>query len=507
MEIIKINPKDSVAVVLLPISAGQEIEVGGEVITTLADMPFGHKIALTDISEGNEVIKYGAPIGIATSSIKAGEHVHTHNLKTGLTEHIEYTYEPGPAVSAVGEPAVSMDNITPVAGRQSCFMGFKRESGKVGIRNEIWVIPTVGCINSTSEATAKKAQNLLRGSVQGVYPFPHPYGCSQLGEDHKNTQRALCGLAKHPNAGGVLILGLGCENNTVDEMRKMLGDFDETRVRFLLCQDVDDEISAAIEIVDELISIAENDKREPVSASELIVGLKCGGSDGLSGITANPLVGTLTDRLAAEGGSAILTEVPEMFGAETILMNRCESRYIFDKTVRLISDFKEYFISHNQPVYENPSPGNKKGGISTLEDKSLGCTQKAGNAAVVDVLSYGEVLSKKGLNLLNSPGNDLVASTALAASGAHIILFTTGRGTPFGSPVPTVKISSNTPLYDKKRNWIDFNAGSLTDGVSLEDMADELYSYVLKLASGEIFTKTEVNGIREMAIFRSGVTL
>ena len=497
MDVIKINSADNVGVVLSPVFAGQELDLDGSVVTALADVPFGHKIALADIPEGSEVIKYGAPIGVATAFIKAGEHVHTFNLKTALTEHVDYTYEP-----RLPELSASSGSI-----KHNSFMGFKRSNGKVGIRNEIWIIPTVGCINSTAEVTARKAQNLLRGSVQGVYSFPHPYGCSQLGEDHKNTQRALCGLVKHPNAGGVLVLGLGCENNTVDEMREMLGDFDESRVKFLLCQDVDDEIAGALKIVDELVSIAADDERESCPASELILGLKCGGSDGLSGITANPLVGKLTDRFVAEGGSSILTEVPEMFGAETILMNRCESREVFDKTVKLINDFKDTFISHGQPVYENPSPGNKDGGITTLEDKSLGCTQKAGSAMVVDVLSYGELLSKKGLNLLNSPGNDLIASTALAVSGAHIVLFTTGRGTPFGSPVPTVKISSNTPLYDKKRSWIDFNAGPIARGASMDDMAEELFSYVLRLASGDVLTKTEENGIRDMAIFRSGVTL
>lgn len=493
MEVIKIDPADNVVVVLHPINKGQELDVGGAFITALVDLPFGHKIALSDISKGDKVIKYGAPIGVATSDIKAGEHVHSHNVKTGLTEHVDYIYKP---------------NLTqPVPMQQSSFKGFKRSSGKVGIRNEIWIIPTVGCVNSTGESVARKAQSLLRGSVQGVYSFPHPYGCSQLGEDHKNTQKALCGMVRHPNAGGVLVIGLGCENNTIDEMKAMLGDIDENRVKFLICQDHEDELAKALELIEELIETAQGDVREPAPTSELVLGLKCGGSDGLSGITANPLVGALTDKLVAEGGSTILTEVPEMFGAETLLMNRCESEEIFNKTVTLINDFKDYFISHGQPVYENPSPGNKEGGITTLEDKSLGCTQKAGKATVVDVLSYGETLNKKGLNLLESPGNDLIASTALAVSGAHIVLFTTGRGTPFGSPVPTVKISSNTPLYDKKRNWIDFDAGPLIDGVSIEEMTDSLYVYVLKLANGEGFTKTEENGIRDMTIFRSGVTL
>jgi len=493
MDVIKIHSEDNVAVLLCPVNAGQTLAVCDVSITSSADIPFGHKIALADISEGSEIIKYGAPIGTATTFIKTGEHVHTHNVKTGLTKGVEYTYTPNP---------------TPLTSTQpGSFLGFKRNNGKVGIRNEIWIIPTVGCINYTAEIVAKKAQDSLRGSVQGVYSFPHPLGCSQLGQDHKNTQKILCGLARHPNAGGVLVLGLGCENNTVEEMRELLGDFDENRIKFLLCQDVDDEIAEAVKLVDELIAVAAGDVREHCPTSELVLGLKCGGSDGLSGITANPLVGALTDKLVAEGGSSILTEVPEMFGAETILMNRCESREVFNKTVKLINDFKDYFIRHGQTVYENPSPGNKDGGITTLEDKSLGCTQKAGNATVVDVLSYGEILSKKGLNLLESPGNDLIASTALAASGAHIVLFTTGRGTPFGSPVPTVKISSNTPLFEKKHRWIDFDAGPLASGFCVDEMANSLYGYIMKLASGEELTITEKNGIRDLAIFKSGVTL
>jgi altronate hydrolase len=471
---LKIHPGDNVAVA----------------VTTDTAVPFGHKIALAEIPAGAEVIKYGNPIGRASAAIHAGEHVHTHNLKTGLGEQLTYTYDPKPAVLPRREPGV--------------FMGYRRADGRVGIRNEIWIIPTVGCVNAVAEAAAKRAN---AGGMDGVYSFPHPYGCSQLGEDHENTKKALCGLIRHPNAGGVLVLGLGCENNGVGELREMLGPVDEKRVKFLVCQEHEDELAAALEQVEALVAEAGKDIREPVPASELTVGLKCGGSDGLSGITANPLLGAFSDRLIAGGGSAILTEVPEMFGAETILMSRCRNEAVFQKTVGLIHDFKQYFTSHGQPVYENPSPGNRDGGITTLEDKSLGCTQKAGSAEVADVLSYGEPLREKGLNLLQSPGNDLVASTALAVSGAHIVLFTTGRGTPFGAPVPTVKIASNTPLYDKKRNWIDFDAGALMAGESIESMAERFYAYVLRLASGAERTKTEQNGIRDLAIFKGGVTL
>jgi len=493
VELIKIHRNDNVAVAVKPIGKGQCFNIDGKEIMALSDLPFGHKIALSDIPEGSDVIKYGYPIGRATSSIKTGMHVHVHNLKTGLGEELTYSYNP---------ESSPLKPISP-----NSFMGFKRKNGRVGIRNEIWIIPTVGCVNGTGEVIARKARELLSGSVQGVYCFPHPYGCSQLGDDHENTKKALCGLINHPNAGGVLVLGLGCENNGIDGMKAMLGNVDEDRIKFLVSQEHEDEIGLALDLVKGLIKSAETDKREAVSTSELIIGLKCGGSDGLSGITANPLVGALSDRFIAEGGSAILTEVPEMFGAETILMNRCKDEAVFNKTVSLINNFKTYFTDHNQPVYENPSPGNKDGGISTLEDKSLGCTQKAGSAVVVDVLSYGERLTSKGLNLLESPGNDLVASTALAVSGAHLVLFTTGRGTPFGAPVPTVKISSNSALFKKKPNWIDFNAGELISGVALNDLVDDLYTYIIRLASGEMQTNTEKNNIRDMAIFKNSVTL
>ena len=495
MRAIVINPADNTAVAVGSIKAGESfITAGGQKIMTKADIAPGHKIALRDIPAGGDVIKYGYPIGRATVSVTAGEAVHNHNLKTVLSEgEIEYAYQP---------------RLTPPSPRAAGgFKGFRRENGKAGIRNEIWIIPTVGCLNSIGDIIGRRAQNLVRGSIDGIYSFPHPYGCSQLGTDHENTKKALCGLINHPNAGAVLALGLGCENNTTAGMQEMLGHKNIERVKFLVCQDIEDETQAALELLEELASYAEGFEREDIPTSELIIGLKCGGSDGFSGITANPLIGVFSDRLIAEGGTTILTEVPEMFGAETILMNRCESEEVFGKTVRLINGFKAYFTDYGQSVYENPSPGNKDGGITTLEEKSLGCTQKAGRATVADVLKYGEQAVKKGLNLLESPGNDLVASTALAVSGAHIILFTTGRGTPFGSPVPTVKISSNTPLANKKRNWIDFDAGSIIAGADILSLGDDLYKLVRDISSGEARTKTEQFGIRDLAIFKNGVTL
>ncbi len=477
LEFIKINPNDNVIVALK--------ETQG--------VPAGHKKAITDIKKGEAIIKYGNPIGYATEEIGAGEWVHTHNLKTGLGEILEYNYTPSFKALQSQEPGT--------------FKGYKREDGKVGIRNEIWILPTVGCVNDIAKIVQKQAQTYVSDKVDAISYFAHPYGCSQLGDDHLNTQKVLTGLAKHPNAAGVLVMGLGCENNTIEQFKQMLGNYDEKRIKFIICQDEKDEVEAALEKIKELADYANTFEREDVSTSKLVIGLKCGGSDGLSGITANPLVGVFSDRLISEGGSTILTEVPEMFGAETELMDRCITKEVFDKTVHLINDFKEYFVRYNQEIYENPSPGNKKGGISTLEDKSLGCTQKGGKAPVVNVLKYGEMIETQGLNLLQSPGNDLVAATALATSGAHIVLFTTGRGTPFGCPVPTVKISTNTDLYQRKSNWIDFNAGGLVEGMDMKEVADAFYNYIVRLASGEVQTKTEQNDIRDLAIFKDGVTL
>lgn len=492
MTVYKIHQKDNVVVAIETIPAGSSVLVNGEKIVANTEIPAGHKMALGDIPTGGQAIKYGCPIGIAKEAIKKGDWVHTHNLKTGLGDLLTYTYEP--------------KETEELAGDEVFFNGFVREDGRAGVRNEIWIIPTVGCVNDIAGAIAKRANAHVSGSVEEVIAFSHPYGCSQMGEDQENTRQILADLIHHPNAGGVLVLGLGCENSNIEVLKEYIGEYHSDRVKFLVCQETEDEIEEGTALVGELIAHAAADKRVPVSASKLIVGLKCGGSDGFSGITANPLVGRFSDLLIGAGGTTILTEVPEMFGAETLLMNRCENRMLFDKTVALINDFKNYFTSHNQTIYENPSPGNKKGGISTLEDKSLGCTQKSGSAPVRGVLSYGERVSVPGLNLLSAPGNDLVAATALAASGAQIVLFTTGRGTPFASPVPTMKISSNSALAQKKSNWIDFNAGILVEGETMEQTAERLFQLVLETASGKKVCSEEA-GFHDMAIFKQGVTL
>ena len=493
-DFIKINKDDSVAVALKPIAKGTTVDVAGTNVTTLEDIPQGHKFAIKPIKKGDAVIKYGFRIGYAQADVEVGGWIHTHNLKTALGELLDYTYNPE-----------GHKDVEPTD--EAYFEGYMRENGKVGVRNEVWIIPTVGCVNSIARAIEATARLNKPEGVDEVVAFTHPYGCSQTTEDQENTRTVLADLINHPNAGAVLVLGLGCENSRIEVLKNYIGEVNPDRVKFLQVQDVDDEQEAAAEIMEELMSYAANFKREKVSAKELIIGMKCGGSDGLSGITANPTVGLFSDMLVSKGGTTILTEVPEMFGAETILMDRCANRELFDKTVCLINDFKEYFIKNGQEIYENPSPGNKDGGITTLEDKSLGCTQKSGSSLVKGVLAYGERVKNKGLNLLSAPGNDLVASTACAAAGAQIVLFTTGRGTPFASPVPTVKIATNSRLAGKKGNWIDFNAGRLvTDDVPMEQLAQELFQLVLDVASGKK-VKAEIAGFHDLAIFKQGVTL
>lgn len=490
---LKIYPTDTVVVSLYGINEGEAIDVEGKTIIAKNTIPAGHKMAICDMAVNDQIVKYGFPIGHAKVEIKAGEHVHSHNTKSNLGEILEYTYNPN-FVDVTKE-------------KPQTFMGFKRENGKVGIRNEVWIIPTVGCVNAICKQIENECQQFKRGSIDAIVSYSHPYGCSQLGDDQLNTQKFLSGLINHPNAAAVLVVGLGCENNNIPELKKVLGETDDNRVKFMICQENDDEIATAVEIVKGLCDYAAKYEREECPASELVIGLKCGGSDGFSGITANPLVGAISDKLVAQGGSTILTEVPEMFGAETILMNRCRTTELFNKTVDLINNFKNYFMRYGEKIDENPSPGNKAGGITTLEDKSLGCTQKGGSSPVEDVLSYGERVKTKGLSLLQGPGNDLVAACALAASGCHVVLFTTGRGTPFACPVPTIKIASNANLFAHKNNWMDFNAGELLEGVSMKDLSNRFYDYILDVASGKAHAKSEALDKRDLAIFKDGVTL
>lgn len=493
MKYIRINPDDNVAVALTDLVAGESV-FG---ITLTEPVPRGHKITLSDLNAGDDIIKYGFPIGHLTRAAKAGTCIDHNCIKTRLEGLLDYRYEP---VAKTDTPSVQARS----------FRGFRREDGQVGVRNQIWVIPTVGCVNGIVQTIVSRFNKEMAGrlgSVDAVVCFPHNYGCSQLGDDHENTRKILCDMVHHPNAGGVLIVSLGCENNQLDSFMNMVGGVNPSRVRTMTVQNIDgDELESGIALLHEIFAVVSKDSREDVPVSELKVGLKCGGSDGLSGITANPLLGVFSDWIVAQGGTAVLTEVPEMFGAETILMNRCRDRITFDKTVKMINDFKSYFMKNDQPVYENPSPGNKAGGISTLEEKSLGCTQKCGKSSVVDVLQYGQIIATKGLNLLSAPGNDLVASTALGASGCQIVLFTTGRGTPFGSFVPTMKISTNSPLACKKPSWIDFDAGVLAEDSPMRDVSERFIEYVLSVVSGEE-VNNEKNEWREIAIFKSGVTL
>ena len=483
-----INPIDNVAVALADLNKGELCEG----VTLAEDVKKGHKFALRPIENGENIIKYGVPIAHATRDIAVGEWVHTHNVKTNLSENLEYEYAP---VQCDLKPAkMRQVNVYP------------RANGDVGIRNEIWVIPTVGCVNGQVKEIIEtfKAEYGEQG-FDGVFTFTHPYGCSQLGDDHERTKLILQKMVRHPNAGGVLVVGLGCENNQMDAFKATLGEVDESRIKFLVCQEVEDEIGAGVELLRQIAEVVKEDKREERDISCLKIGLKCGGSDGLSGITANPLVGRLSDYIVSVGGTSVLSEVPEMFGAEQQLMNRCKDRATFEKAVKLINDFKDYFRSNGQPVGENPSPGNKAGGITTLEDKSCGCTQKSGSGPVSDVVFDDGFVTAKGLNLLNGPGNDMCAVTNIAAAGCHLVLFTTGRGTPFGGFVPTIKVATNSELAAKKANWIDFNAGEVLES-DFDTQLEKFIDLIVAVANGQK-TKNELNNTKEIAIFKTGVTL
>lgn len=495
-EFIKINPADNVAVAINDVEAGYNCNIDGISLTTLSRIPAGHKVALKDLSEGEDVVKYGFPIGHLLQDVPQGGLIDHSVLKTNLEGLLDYSYDP------------DLTEIAP-APVQATFKGYRRADGRAGIRNELWIIPTVGCVNGVVQNICRQFEAELASypGIEKVIAFPHNYGCSQLGDDHENTRKILADMVHHPNAAGVLVVALGCENNQLGPFRELVGEVDGSRVKFMESQKIQgDEVEHGLGLLREIADVAKDDVREDIPVSELKVGLKCGGSDGFSGITANPLLGRFSDWIVSQGGTTVLTEVPEMFGAETILMSRCQDEATFDKTVHLINDFKAYFMKNDQPVYENPSPGNKAGGISTLEEKSLGCTQKSGNSIVRDVLLYGDRLKTRGLNLLSAPGNDLVASTALAAAGCQIVLFTTGRGTPFGTFVPTAKISTNSSLAANKPLWIDFNAGEIVDGRPVEEVDAEFINFVLSAASGKP-VNNEKSGYSEIAIFKSGVTL
>ena len=495
MQYIKIHSLDNVAVALADLAEGAEVTVDNHTVKLRQAVGRGHKFALHTIHQGENVVKYGLPIGHATAEIAEGEYIHSHNARTNLSDLDEYSYQP----DFQAEEAQANDRDVEI---------YRRANGEVGIRNELWILPTVGCVNGIARQIQSRFLKETHDAegTDGVFLFSHTYGCSQLGDDHINTRTMLQNMVRHPNAGAVLVIGLGCENNQVDAFRETLGEFDPERVHFMVCQHQEDEVEAGLEHMHQLYEAMRHDKREPGKLSELKFGLECGGSDGLSGITANPMLGRFSDYVIGNGGTTVLTEVPEMFGAEQILMSHCVDETTFEKTVTMVNDFKQYFIAHNQPIYENPSPGNKAGGITTLEEKSLGCTQKAGASQVVDVLRYGERLQKHGLNLLSAPGNDAVATSALAGAGCHMVLFSTGRGTPYGGFVPTVKISTNSELAAKKKHWIDFDAGQLIHGKMMPQLLNEFVDVIAEIASGKQ-PCNERNEFRELAIFKSGVTL
>ena len=507
-----LHPRDNVGVCLAAAAAG-EVREG---VPLTVEVPAGHKFALRDIPAGEPVVKFGHPIGLATRAIAAGEFVHSHNLGTALRENLSYDFPASRVASARGASDAAGETVpTPNAPhpdgmRLATFQGFRRPDGRAATRNEIWIVTTVACVNGAAERIAQLAAAELPADspVEGVYTFPHPFGCSQLGDDLASTQAALAGLVNHPNAAAVLVLGLGCENNQLRQQLEAVGPVDPDRVRFFYSQEVPDEIQHGLAVVRELVAYASQFRREPIPASELVLALKCGGSDGYSGITANPLLGRLADRHAARGGTSLLSEVPEMFGAEQVLLSRCDDRQTFNALADTVNRFKDYFRAHGQPVSENPSPGNKAGGITTLEEKSLGCVQKGGGAPVREVLDYGRPATPGlgGLSIVNAPGNDGTSCTAMTVAGAHLLLFTTGRGTPMGFPAPTLKVSTNSGLAARKPSWIDFDAGRLLAGEDMDALTDDLESLVLATASGQP-TRNETNGYREIAVWKTGVTV
>ncbi len=487
-----LSTDDNVGVALEALKKGEAV---GDGAILREDVPAGHKFSVRDIPAGGMVLKYGVPIGHATAEIPAGSWVHTHNVKTNLAGVESYTYEPAPPKTM---PAAVLPS----------FSGYRRGNGKAGIRNEVWVVPTVGCVNWLVERLAKEGAANRPDGVENVVAFPHPFGCSQLGEDHEATRTILANMSLHPNCGGILYVGLGCENNTMADFRALVeaNPARNSNIRYLLAQDVDDEVTAGRQLLDAVMAGAAGTRREDIPVSELCVGMKCGASDGLSGVTANPLLGAFADWLVDRGGKVVLTEVPEMFGAERSLLNRAVDRDVFQRGVDMINDFKKYFVRYDQTIYENPSPGNKAGGITTLEDKSIGCTQKAGSRSVVDILPYGGLVSKSGVTLLSGPGNDIVSVSAMAAAGAHLVLFSTGRGNPLGGPVPVVKVSSNADLATRKKHWIDFDASPLASGTPMPELVERFADMILAVISGKK-TKSEENGFHDFTIFKDGVTL
>lgn len=495
MQAIIIHEKDNVAVALDNLKPGQTMKAGSRSVYIKEYIPKGHKVALSQIPKGREIIKYGCPIGEAAEGIEAGQWVHSHNLKTGLSRISSYDYQPETRVLPL------------VQEEEEHFWGYLRGDGQVGIRNEIWIIPTVGCVNGIGRKLAQAADREAKGRIDGIHCFEHPYGCSQLGEDQENTKSILLGLCKNPNAGGILVLGLGCENLNLNIIKQDLESIQGKPICTLNCQDIDDEQAVGMELLRSMTRTVQKSKRTLQPVSKLRLGVKCGGSDGYSGITANPLVGKISEAFCSKGASVFMTEVPEMFGAEKILFRQCKNRDVVTKLVNLINEFKQYYLQHGQPIYENPSPGNKKGGITTLEEKSLGCVQKCGRAIITGIWPYGSQAMGQGLHLIGGPGNDLVSATALAAAGAQLILFTTGRGTPVGAPVPTIKVATNTDLFQRKNKWMDFNAGAMMETGNAELLKEQLTTLIFEVAEGKKKTRNEENEIRELAVFKQGVIL
>lgn len=481
--LLRLHPKDNVALALRPLPSGARVSVEGISLFTRDPIPYGHKVALVSIPKGGRIIKYGYPIGRAVRSISPGEHVHVHNTESGR------------AHGDTARPVIREESSLIPRFPQDTFLGFRRQDGRVGVRNHVLVMASVHCVNGGVERIGRE--------VPGVVALPHIYGCSQLGEDLAQTRRVLEGYVSHPNVGATLIVGLGCEALPTRELVDGLRDRGY-RVELLLLQEIGGSRAAVRkgkELAAELLGEVGKLRPEPVPLSELVVGVECGGSDAWSGVTANPAVGAIADALVAHGGTVILSEVTEFIGAEHILAARAISPEVGKAILRAVARREGVAVEMGVDLRgAQPSPGNMEGGLTTIEEKSLGAIVKGGTTPVREFLGYGERPSARGLVVMDTSGNDLESVTGMVAGGAQVVLFTTGRGTPVGNPiVPVIKISSNTPLYERMRDDLDFDAGSILRGEPPTSVAARLAALLLEVAGGRP-TQAEVWGHREFAI-------
>ena len=478
-DFVLLNPRDSVVVALRGFQAGDTLALGEEAIQLLDSVPPGHKVAIRPVAAGEPIFKFGWSIGVATKPIRVGQHVHTQNVK--CDHHIDLE-------------AISTDVPAELPRLEGhTFEGFRRADGRVGTRNYLAVISNVNCSASVARMIASRFdQQTLAAfpNVDGVISFRHEGGCAMAfnGSRHRMLSRVLGGMARHPNIGGFLLVGLGCEQGTLDHLVQSQGLQGEA-VPVLSIQSAggtSKTVERGVEIAAGLLKQVNGFQRETVPASHLVLGTECGGSDGYSGITANPALGAAADRLVACGGTAILSETSEIFGAEHLLTRRARSRAVAEKLLERIEWWKWYCSNYGEELDNNPSVGNKAGGLTTITEKSLGAVSKGGTTPLEAVYEYAEPVQQQGFVVMDTPGFDPASVTGMVAGGANLIAFTTGRGSCFGSkPTPTFKIASNTRLFQQLPEDMDFNAGQVVEGRSVDEVGQELFSRLLDTASGK----------------------